>query len=127
MRQDPLWSAPHSGRTRQRCRGGGSAVRCSRATTRASAASVPAAATPADEGEAPGQPDAGQVEAQIARLDCGDRDVAAAVLARADDALEVVERVIVDVDGQPSHVGIEGRTFRHGQLNSTPAASRRRS
>ena len=92
---------------------------------------VPAAATPSDEGEATGELDAGQVEAKIARLDRGDRvvatghrprppvphrDIAAAVLACADDALEVevVQRVIVDVDSQPPHVGIEGRTFRHG-------------
>ena len=42
--------------------------------------------------------------------------VAAAVLALGDDALEVevLERVVLDVDGQPAGPGVERRALRHG-------------
>ncbi|MGY4642513.1 hypothetical protein ACVW07_000346 [Cellulomonas sp. URHB0016] len=44
-----------------------------------------------------------------------DDDVAPAVLARRDDALEVLvlERMVLDMDRHPSHVRVERRAARH--------------
>ena len=56
-------------------------------------------------------------------------DVAAAVLAGRDHALEVevVERVVLDVGGEALDVGSSVGPFGTAQLSSTPAASSRKS
>ena len=58
-----------------------------------------------------------------------DDDVAAAVLAGRDDALEVdvLERVVLDVERGPAHGRVERRPFGTAQLTSTPSISSRKS
>ena len=102
-------------------------------------------AIPPHEGEPAAQLLAEEGEVQVARRDRLDRvvplgqrpatpvphdDVAAAVLAGGDDALEVevVERVVLDVGGEPLDVGVERRTLRappSSPARRRPPASRR--
>ena len=58
-----------------------------------------------------------------------DDDVAAAVLAGRDDALEVevLQRVVLDVERRPAHVGSRVGPFGTAQLTSTPSISSRKS
>ena len=51
-----------------------------------------------------------------------DDDVAAAVLARRDHALEVgvLDGVVLDLHGQPARSGIQGRPLRHGPAEEGP-------
>ena len=58
-----------------------------------------------------------------------DDDVAAAVLAGGDDALEVevLHRVVLDVDRQAAHDGSSVGPFGTAQLTSTPSISNRKS
>ena len=91
----------------------------------------------AHEHEATAQLLAIEVEVQVAGLDRGQRvvglgdrprapvpddHVTAAVLAGRDHAfeVEVVERVVLDVDRHPPHVRIERRTLRHGPAHQHP-------
>ena len=54
-----------------------------------------------------------------------DDDVASAVLLRRDDALEVevLDRVVLDVDGHPADVGVEGQALGTAHDTRTPATS----
>ena len=58
-----------------------------------------------------------------------DDDVAGAVLALRDDALEVevLDRVVLDVDRHPADLGVERRALRDAQLARTPSISSRKS
>ncbi len=67
---------------------------------------------------------------QLPRSPVPDDDVAAAVLAGGDDTLEVevVQRVVLDVDRHPPDVGVERRSLRHRPATAAPqSASSRRS
>ena len=100
--------------------------------------SLPPRRAAANQREVAAQLLAVQVEVQVARLGRGDRvgavgdrprapvphdHVAAAVLARGDDAfeVEVVERVVLDVHRHALRVGIERRSLRHRPAQQHPA------
>jgi hypothetical protein len=105
---------------------------------------VAATVAAADQGEVAVQPFAEQGEVQAAVGDFGDRvvalgecpdapvshdDIACPVLARGDDAPEVVlvDRVVLDVHRQATHVRVERRSLGDGPLTRTPSAVKRNS